>query len=396
MGVSVRRLLSWSWRAKGRYALAPPPKGVINPKRFDPSSEIIAASLFRGMLYLERKRAERSRKGFLLMLIDAKSISEPDSRAQVLRKCFAALSDAIRVTDLCGWYEGETVLGVLLTDIGANRSSIMTSMRTKLLTVLQDNSDSKDVSKLRISFHLFPEDWEKKDPRCPIDLIPYPDLSEEKNSRSVYRIAKRAMDIVISVAVLVVSSPLFIIISLAIKLSSKGPVLFKQQRVGQLGVVFTCLKFRTMRIASDHSVHREYMEQFISGGVTTEESRCVKKPFYKIQQDQRVTRVGTILRKSSLDELPQFLNVLRGEMSVVGPRPPIPYEVERYDIWHRRRVSEVKPGITGLWQVKGRSRLKFDDSVRLDLKYIETRTVWLDIKILLQTPLAVLAGDGAS
>jgi lipopolysaccharide/colanic/teichoic acid biosynthesis glycosyltransferase len=204
------------------------------------------------------------------------------------------------------------------------------------------------------------------------------------------------MDILISVIALIVLSPLFIFISLAVKLTSKGSVLFKQQRVGQFGVVFTCIKFRSMEVVNDPGIHREYMERFISGDVHTGESRNIEKPFYKIRRDQRVTRVGAILRKSSLDELPQFLNVLKGEMSVVGPRPPIPYEVERYDIWHRRRVSVTKPGITGLWQVKGRSRVTFDDSVRLDLKYIDTRSMWLDIKIIFKTPWAILAGGGAS
>jgi len=116
---------------------------------------------------------------------------------------------------------------------------------------------------------------------------------------------------------------------------------------------------------------------------------------YKLTKDPRITRVGGFLRKTSLDEIPQFLNVLRGEMSLVGPRPPVPYEVESYDFWHRRRVLEAKPGITGLWQVKGRSRVKFDDMVRLDLQYARTWSPWLDVKILLQTPGAMVIGEGA-
>ena len=330
------------------------------------------------------------------MLIDARRIDVPDSRRQVLRKTRAALTSAIRVTDICGWYEEDMALGTIFTEIGAGGSAITTSIRTKVLTSLQGNVDSRYVSKLHLSFHLFPEDWEKKDPRCPVDPLLYPDLFQEEDSQSFYRFAKRTIDILISVIALVVLSPLFIFISLAVKLTSKGSVLFKQQRVGQFGVVFTCMKFRSMEVVNDPGIHREYMERFISGDVNTGESRNIEKPFYKIQRDQRVTRVGAMLRKSSLDELPQFLNVLKGEMSVVGPRPPIPYEVERYDIWHRRRVSETKPGITGLWQVKGRSRVTFDDSVRLDLKYIDTRSIWLDIKIIFQTPWAILAGGGAS
>src|SRR6266704_7217606 len=139
-----------------------------------------------------------------------------------------------------------------------------------------------------------------------------------------------------------------------------------------------------------------YVKRFIAGAVDAGVSDTQQhKAVYKITEDPRVTRVGRFLRKTSLDELPQFLNVLRGEMSLVGPRPPIPYELEVYDIWHRRRVLEAKPGITGLWQVNGRSRLKFDDMVRLDLQYAKKWSLWLDIKILLQTPWAVLFGDGA-
>src|SRR5207302_3220833 len=134
---------------------------------------------------------------------------------------------------------------------------------------------------------------------------------------------------------------------------------------------------------------------FIRGGVTPGLSGTNGNAVYKITRDPRLTRVGRFLRKTSLDELPQLLNVLRGEMSLVGPRPPIPYELEVYDIWHRRRLLEVKPGITGLWQVTGRSRLRFDDMVRLDLRYAQARSVGLDLKILLQTPRAVFSGDGA-
>ena len=398
MGLHVTKILSWNWRAKRSHIHANLIRDLMEPKDSpnNTRAEIMGASLFRRMLCLERKRAERSRKGFLLMLIDARRIDVPDSRRQVLRKTRAALTSAIRVTDICWWYEEDMALGAIFTEIGAGGSAIMTSIRTKVLESIQGNLDSRYLSKLHLSFHLFPEDWEKKDPRCPVEPLLYPDLFQEEDSRSFYRFAKRTMDILISVIALVALSPLLIFISLAVKLTSKGSVLFKQQRVGQFGVVFTCMKFRSMELVNDPGIHREYMERFISGDVNAGESRNIEKPFYKIQRDQRVTRVGAILRKSSLDELPQFLNVLKGEMSVVGPRPPIPYEVERYDVWHRRRVSEAKPGITGLWQVKGRSRVTFDDSVRLDLKYIDTRSIWLDIKIIFQTPWAILAGEGAS
>jgi len=154
---------------------------------------------------------------------------------------------------------------------------------------------------------------------------------------------------------------------------------------------FTMLKFRTMHPDAGHAVHQAYVTQFIQGSVNTAAAPGV----FKLTNDSRITPIGQFLRKSSLDELPQLWNVLRGEMSLVGPRPPIKYEVEQYKAWHRRRVLDVKPGLTGLWQVTGRSRTTFDEMVRLDLQYARTPSVWTDVKILLATPRAVIAGKGA-
>jgi lipopolysaccharide/colanic/teichoic acid biosynthesis glycosyltransferase len=194
---------------------------------------------------------------------------------------------------------------------------------------------------------------------------------------------------------LIILSPIFLAIAIAIKLSSPGPILFRQKRIGQYGVPFTCLKFRSMHAVNDSQIHKEYVKRFIAGNADAGLSKASNEVVYKLTADPRVTRVGRLLRKTSLDELPQLINVLLGEMSLVGPRPPIPYELEAYDVWHRRRLLEVKPGITGLWQVNGRSRLRFDDMVRLDLKYAQAWSVGLDLKILLQTPRAVFSGDGA-
>jgi len=184
-------------------------------------------------------------------------------------------------------------------------------------------------------------------------------------------------------------------IALAIKASSKGPVLFKQQRVGRYGKPFTFLKFRSMYINNDDRVHREYVTKLIANEAEQQKSNGNNHDAYKLMDDKRVTAVGKLLRRSSMDELPQLLNVLMGDMSLVGPRPPLPYEVAVYQTWHRRRVLEVKPGITGLWQVTGRSRVKFDEMVRLDLRYATSWSPWLDFKILMLTPLAVIKGEGA-
>jgi lipopolysaccharide/colanic/teichoic acid biosynthesis glycosyltransferase len=162
---------------------------------------------------------------------------------------------------------------------------------------------------------------------------------------------------------------------------------------------FKMLKFRTMKLNADHAIHLQFVSSFIKSGgragQASEAAQGARPGLFKIVDDPRVTTIGRFLRRTSLDELPQLWNVLRGDMSLVGPRPPLQYEVEQYQSWHRRRVLEVKPGVTGLWQVTGRSRTTFDEMVRLDLRYAKTYSFWTDLKILLATPAAVLAGKGA-
>jgi lipopolysaccharide/colanic/teichoic acid biosynthesis glycosyltransferase len=220
----------------------------------------------------------------------------------------------------------------------------------------------------------------------------YPDLmTPNENRQSLLRV-KRTMDIAGSLLALTVSFPFFLAIALAVKLSSKGPVFFRQDRIGQYGQRFTFLKFRSMRVNNDDSVHRDYVKRLIAGEAEQVQVAPGRDGVFKLANDKRITGIGKFLRKTSLDELPQFINVLRGEMSLVGPRPPIPYELAAYQTWHRRRVLQVKPGITGLWQVTGRSRVRFDDMVRLDLRYAMSWSPWLDVKILLRTPAAVIKG----
>jgi lipopolysaccharide/colanic/teichoic acid biosynthesis glycosyltransferase len=220
----------------------------------------------------------------------------------------------------------------------------------------------------------------------------YPDLfTPTRDQRTLLRV-KRGMDIAGSILALVICMPLFAIIALAVRATSRGPILFRQDRIGQYGRRFTFLKFRSMRVNNDESVHKEYVKQLIAGVAERVPATATGEGVYKLAGDKRITPIGRFLRKTSLDELPQFLNVLRGDMSLVGPRPPIPYELAAYQTWHRRRVLQVKPGITGLWQVTGRSRVRFDDMVRLDLRYAISWSPWLDVKILMRTPAAVIKG----
>ena len=210
---------------------------------------------------------------------------------------------------------------------------------------------------------------------------------------SVARIVKRASDIIITSIALTILAPLWLLVALLIKLDSRGPIFYKQERVGMDGRIFLFYKFRTMRVGTDDATHREYQRQYIAGRPEANLGDA-ERPAYKLLADARVTRVGRVLRRLSLDELPQLLNVLRGEMSVVGPRPPIPYEVEAYQLWHRKRL-DMKPGLTGLWQVSGRNRLTFEEMVRLDLFYIENWSLLLDLKIILRTLPVMLRGDDA-
>ncbi len=227
------------------------------------------------------------------------------------------------------------------------------------------------------------------------DPVFYPDLFRlERTKKSSLLVMKRVMDVVGSAAALILLAPVLTVLAAIIKLTSKGPVFFKQERLGLFGKKFTCLKFRSMYADNDSKIHEEFMKRLISGAHDGK-SAGGDKPVYKMTNDPRVTPIGRILRRYSLDELLQFINVLKGDMSLVGPRPPLAYEFKEYNMWHRRRVLEAKPGLTGLWQVKGRSRVSFDDMVRLDLQYVLHWSLWLDIQILMQTPRAVLSGDGA-
>jgi lipopolysaccharide/colanic/teichoic acid biosynthesis glycosyltransferase len=209
---------------------------------------------------------------------------------------------------------------------------------------------------------------------------------------------KRAFDVVVAAVALVLLAPLFAAIAVAIKLDSPGPVIFRQQRVrgNQPADIehpeentFTFFKFRSMVANADAKVHQKYVQALISGQAARQ-----GKGLYKLTQDKRITRVGAFLRRTSIDELPQLFNVLRGDMSLVGPRPALPYEVSVYKPWHCVRLS-VTPGLTGLWQVEGRNKLTFDEMVRFDVTYARRHSLAMDASILIRTLPAVIGGTGA-
>ena len=348
---------------------------------------------FRQMVVIERKRTERSGNPFLLMLLTTGNQEDLSKARAALGNTLSALLKSTRQTDVIGWYKNHATIGVVFTGFSLEeRNNILSTILAKVSNTLRDHLPPGQFNQLSVSFHFFPDDWDHDAPGRPSNPVLYPDLLNRDKGRRSRLTIKRMMDIAGSSLALIGCLPLFVLIALLIKASSRGPVLFRQQRVGHHGRCFTFLKFRSMHMGNDPSVHKEYVTKLINGVAEQKASNGNGQGVYKLVNDQRITRIGKFLRKSSLDELPQLLNVLRGEMSLVGPRPSIPYEVAAYQTWHRRRVLEVKPGMTGLWQVNGRNRIKFDEMVRLDLQYAKQWSPWLDLKILLHTPSAVLKG----
>lgn len=363
--------------------------------RSSPVHRFLDQELFTTMIRLERKRTERSHRRFILMLLESSGLLKGTDKDSVFPKILAALSHTTRETDIKGWYKDQSVLGVIFCEIGtADGKSITNALLTKVTNALGGALSIEQIHTVRISFHMFPEHSTEHGNGGPTDSALYPDLDRNADPMRGERAIKRSMDIAGSLFGLLLFSPLMIVIGIGIKLTSKGPILFRQERVGQYGRRFKFLKFRSMYAKNDSAVHEDYVKRLIAGHAEATDDTGGGQ-VYKITRDPRITPFGRFLRKSSLDELPQLINVLRGEMSLVGPRPPVPYEFECYKPWHKQRLVAVQPGITGLWQVTGRSTTKFDEMVRLDLKYASSWTVWGDIKILSQTPRAVLSGQGA-
>lgn len=228
------------------------------------------------------------------------------------------------------------------------------------------------------------EDTSFEDQAVPLNMIQF-------NRRYLW--IKRTLDIFFTLLVLLPLCLVIVIVGIAIRLDSEGPVFFRQKRIGQNGNEFTLLKFRSMYVKQDDSIHREAIKRYIDGQTLHLDSNG--EVSYKLAHDPRITRVGRFLRKTSIDELPQFLNVLRGDMTLVGPRPPIRYEVEQYQASDWLRLVG-KPGLTGFWQVYGRSAVTFQEMVNMDIAYLQRQSIWEDIKLIVMTVPAMLSGSGAA
>jgi len=351
---------------------------------------------FKQMMAIERKRTERTAAPFLLMLLEVESQDKQYKSAETLDSIVSVLTTSIRDTDVVGWYKDRSSVGVIFTGLlQSDKHSVAEMIVGRVSSTLQDELTQEQFEAITITCHFFPDDWDNDKPGRLSNPNLYPDLLNKGKGRGPLLLVKRAIDVFGSSLLLLLFSPVFLVIALAVKMSSKGPVFFRQKRVGQYGRCFTFLKFRSMYVNNDSGVHKEFVTRLIASGSAADSRGENNGQVYKLTNDKRVTPLGKFLRRSSLDELPQFLNVLWGDMSLVGPRPPIPYELAAYQTWHRRRLLDVKPGITGLWQVMGRSSVKFDEMVRLDLRYATTWNLWLDLRILIRTPLAVIKGAGA-
>ena len=359
--------------------------GIVTP---------LAEPEFRRLLCQERKRSERSRKSFLLMLVRYNAPAHNGGKV-ALDRVVKPIGGMIRDTDTLGWFDSHVALGVIFSELGnAELSAAVESIESKTRSALRRAVHTNQEAPFHISFYSYPQSW-KDGGHAPMDPVLYPDLLDLDLGRKSSLLLKRLIDILGSALALIVLSPIFAVLAALIKITSKGPVFFRQQRLGQFQVPFVFLKFRSMHVTTDSDIHKEYVTDFIAGRAKPNPLNGSRRRVYKLTNDPRVTWIGKFMRRTSLDEIPQFWNVLMGHMSLVGPRPPIGYEIEAYDIWHRRRLLEAKPGITGLWQVHGRSRTTFDDMVRLDLRYSRMCSPLADLKILLQTPRAVISGDGA-
>ncbi|MFW5878417.1 MAG: sugar transferase [Myxococcota bacterium] len=248
--------------------------------------------------------------------------------------------------------------------------------------------------KYGVQYHVVPDIFELMLDRVQVDIVGGLPLLKLRsgNLTGVNFVLKRIFDLILSTLLLVLASPVMLATALAIKLSSKGPVFYSQERLGLHGRPFRLIKFRSMHAGTDDSKLREQAAKWIREDVPFEIGENGEK-VYKAARDPRIFPFGAFIRKYSIDELPQLLNVFKGDMSVIGPRPPVPYEAEVYREWHRRRF-EALPGITGLWQVSGRNKLSFDEQVRLDIDYIDNWSFDLDLRIALKTVGEVLAGNG--
>src|SRR6185295_4832889 len=314
---------------------------------------IFGEELFRDTVTRERKRTDRSGLAMVMLLVAVQ-----DNRCENALPLCAGIANALSAIksdiDILGWFEHQSIIGLIVPEIDtANLASTCERLESQLQHEITSRFQGDLTDQLSIRLRVYPEPQQvgEEEPQT-VDPFLYPELHADQDGIGKFQILKRAIDVLGSLALLLILSPLLLAIAALVKLSSRGPVLFRQVRIGQMLKPFMICKFRTMYANADHGIHHNYVSWFITSSGKEQEQD--KNTIFKLTNDPRITPIGHFLRKTSLDELPQLWNVLRGDMSLVGPRPPLWYEVQQYKPWHRHRVLEAKPGITGLWQVTGR------------------------------------------
>ena len=342
-------------------------------KSKDVTQCLYSIEYFHGVLKRERFRSDRNNIGFSLIVFET---SEKGTDTYLFKHLVETLISRVRFSDEVGWFD-ERKIAALLPDTSFKGAR-------KLAEIICCKMNETIVKSLNYNvFHypsqkIFPESHHAKS----FGFIEDVNIKMAANGKIPFW--KRTMDILGSLFGLFVLSPIFISAALIIKCVSPGPIFFKQERVGRTGKIFTVLKFRTMKVNNDATIHRQYLKKLINGDSNGEQAMI------KLDKDPRIICMGNFLRKTCIDELPQLINVLLGDMSLIGPRPCIPYEAEEYLRWHVRRF-DITPGMTGLWQVSGKNRTTFKDMIRLDIKYASELSFWLDTRILCKTPLVVIS-----
>jgi lipopolysaccharide/colanic/teichoic acid biosynthesis glycosyltransferase len=346
--------------------------------------DVLPRNEFQAQVRLEKRRADRSKAALSLVVLrlDGQSLMGTNDLRYLIRD----LTVRKRETDIIG-YVDNCLLAILLPYTDSKSAAIFCRLIEDRVDTPHLNIQSATYPDMHFDLLLDGQDLEDDPEPAVLERVPL--------RRRASRAIKRIIDIAGALALMVLTSPVMLVTALAVKVGSPGPIIFRQSRMGMGGLPFTFYKFRSMRIESDDRAHREYVEKLIAGQNDEINQGSRDKPVYKMRSDPRITPVGRIIRKTSIDELPQLWNVLKGEMSLVGPRPPVPYETAGYQSWHLRRLQEMRPGITGLWQVEGRSRTTFDDMVRLDLRYVRSWSLWLDMRISFKTVFVVLNWNGA-
>lgn len=333
--------------------------------------DINTVEQFHLVLKSERFRCDRINKEFSLIVFNIKE----NNKVLFKAKSFVDLvKSKTRDYDEMGWFD-ENHIALLLPETTID---IAKKVATKISLAMQPSDKIPD-------FNIFTYPSLKIEYTRDLEKTNKIDINHAIADGYVMPLWKRTLDIVVSFTALAVMSPVLLLTAAFIKIVSPGPVFFKQQRVGQSGKIFNLLKLRTMKVNNDDSVHREYLKKLINCEGNSD------MPMVKLKDDKRIIMFGKIIRKACIDELPQFINVFLGHMSIVGPRPCIPYEAEEFLHWHKRRF-DIVPGITGLWQVSGKNNTTFKEMIRLDIEYAVKRSLLLDLKIIFKTP-GVIVGQ---